>query len=190
VADAYDAVILAGGSARRMGGVDKPALLVGDASILDRVLRSVVGATSVVVVGPRRTTSRDVTWCREEPPGGGPVAALAAGLAEVAAHRVVVLAGDLPFVTPNAVDTLLDAAGGHDGALLIDHDGRDQLLAGTWRTEALRRAMPDKAAGARLGPVLLALNPVRVALEEASHVPPAWFDCDTDEDVATARGMT
>jgi molybdopterin-guanine dinucleotide biosynthesis protein A len=189
VAESYDAVVLAGGSARRLGGVDKPSLIVGDASILDRVLRAAHGAARVVVVGPRRATSRDVVWCREDPPGGGPVAALAAGLAEVTAGRVVVLAGDLPFVTPDVVTTLRDAAAGHEGALLVDPDGREQLLAGAWRVDALRRALPDEPAGARLAPVLLGLNPVRVVIEPASDLPPPWFDCDTDEDMATARGM-
>jgi molybdopterin-guanine dinucleotide biosynthesis protein A len=190
VAEPYDAVVLAGGSARRLGGVDKPGLVVGDASMLDRVLRAVDGAARVVVAGPCRTTTRPVIWCREKPPGGGPVAALAAGLIEVTADRVVVLAGDLPFVTPHAVATLLDATAGENGALLVDFEGRDQLLAGAWRTEALRRALPAEPGGVRLATVLLDLNPVRVAIEQASDLAPPWFDCDTDDDLATARGMT
>jgi molybdopterin-guanine dinucleotide biosynthesis protein A len=173
-----------------MGGVDKPALLVGDESLLDRVLAAVTGAARVVVVGPRRTTSRPVIWCREEPPGGGPVAALAAGLAEVTADRVVLLAGDLPFLTADAVALLLDAAADSDGALLNDSGGREQLLVGAWRAESLRRALPDQPAGARLGPVLLGLNPARVGIEQLAELPPPWFDCDTEEDLATARGMT
>jgi molybdopterin-guanine dinucleotide biosynthesis protein A len=189
VAETYDAVVLAGGSARRLGGVDKPSLVVGALSMLDRVIAAVDGAARVVVVGPRSTTSRPVVWCREDPPGGGPVAALAAGLAEVTAEFVVLLAGDLPFVTAEAVALLLDAAEGQNGALLVDHDGRDQLLAGAWRTDALRRALPAEPAGARLSSVLLDLDPVRVALEKERDLPPPWFDCDTDDDVATARGM-
>ncbi|MDT7569923.1 MAG: hypothetical protein QOE05_97 [Actinomycetota bacterium] len=189
MAEPYDAVVLAGGTARRLGGVDKPALLVGDVSILDRVLAAVAGAARTVVVGPRRATAREVVWCREDPPGGGPVAALAAGLTEVTAELVVVLAGDLPFVSPDAVDLLLDAASGQDGALLVDHDGREQLLAGAWRTDALRAALPDQPAGARLGFVLLGLTPVRVGVHQLADAPPPWFDCDTDDDLAAARGM-
>ncbi|MGW0901366.1 NTP transferase domain-containing protein, partial [Streptomyces goshikiensis] len=34
----YDAIVLAGGAARRLGGVDKPALPVGARTLLDRVL--------------------------------------------------------------------------------------------------------------------------------------------------------
>jgi molybdopterin-guanine dinucleotide biosynthesis protein A len=191
VADTYDAIVLAGGSARRLGGVDKPGLVVGAGTLLDRVVAAVSAAARVVVVGPARTTSRPVIWTREEPPGGGPVAALAAGLVEVRAEHVVVLAGDLPFITDTAVAELLDAVAG-DGALAVDADGRDQLLVGAWRTEALRRALPVQPAGAALFGVLASLDAVRVTLAARPDVPAPWFDCDTEEDLARARarGMT
>lgn len=185
MADAFDAVVLAGGSARRLGGVDKPALIVGERSLLDRVLDAVGDAVRVVVVGPVRTTERPVVWTVEQPAGGGPVAALAAGLEQVSAATVVVVAGDLPFLTGAVVRELLDAALGRDGALLVDPDGRDQLLVGGWQTQALRNAMPAEPAGARLGAVLAALDPVRVASVAQERAP--WFDCDTEADLATAR---
>jgi molybdopterin-guanine dinucleotide biosynthesis protein A len=184
VAESHDAVVLAGGAARRLGGVDKPALPVGGSSMLDRVLAALPHAARVVVVGPRRPTERDVTWCQERPPGGGPVAGLAAGLAEVTADTVVVLAADLPFLTPSTIDALLAAAHGHDGALLVDDDGRDQLLVGAWRSGPLRAALPLSPAGSRLGELLGRLDVARVA--GAPGQP--WFDCDTDDDLQAARG--
>lgn len=186
----FDAIVLAGGSARRLGGVDKPSLQVGAMTLLERAITAVAGADRVVVVGPRRTTAVPVTWCREEPPGGGPVAAIAAGLDGVGAELVAVVASDLPFLTADVVHGLLLAAGDGDGALLVDDAGRDQLLVGAWRASALRTAMPPVAAGARLGAVLAGLHPVRVPASADPGQPPPWFDCDTDEDVATARGAT
>jgi molybdopterin-guanine dinucleotide biosynthesis protein A len=186
VADAYDAVVLAGGSARRLGGVDKPALEVGGRALLDLVIAAVDDAGRVVVVGPRRTTERSVHWCRERPPGGGPVAALAAGLAEVRADLVVVLAGDLPFVTGDDVRVLLAATAQQDGAVAVDAGGRDQLLLGAWRTDRLRAALPDDPDGARLGAVIARLTARRVTLPAAGR-PAPWFDCDTQADLTTAR---
>jgi molybdopterin-guanine dinucleotide biosynthesis protein A len=187
VAETYDALVLAGGSARRLGGVDKPGLLVGESTLLDRVLAAVAEADRVVVVGPERPTPRPVLWVREEPVGGGPVAALAAGLDLVAAPTVVVLAGDLPFVTADTVAMLL-AVVGDDGALVVDAEGRDQLLLGAWRTASLRRALPAEPAGARLGAVLAQLQPARVSLPTPVGRPGPWFDCDTEDDLAIARG--
>ncbi|MEU5399582.1 DUF6457 domain-containing protein [Streptomyces sp. NPDC005963] len=82
--DAFDAIVLAGGSAQRLGGADKPGLSVGGRTLLDRVLSASRGARRTVVVGGRRGTERPVVWAREDPPGGGPVAALDAGLRQLA----------------------------------------------------------------------------------------------------------
>ncbi|MEH6375729.1 NTP transferase domain-containing protein, partial [Streptomyces sp. KLMMK] len=40
----YDAVVLAGGAARRLGGADKPTLRVGGRTLLDRVLEACADA--------------------------------------------------------------------------------------------------------------------------------------------------
>src|SRR5262249_61472310 len=78
----YAAIVLAGGRGRRIGGRDKPALPVGGRSMLRRVLDAVAGADPRVIVGPVRSdVPAGVAQVREHPPGGGPVAALAARLA-------------------------------------------------------------------------------------------------------------
>ncbi|MGF7234209.1 MAG: molybdenum cofactor guanylyltransferase, partial [Frankia sp.] len=169
VLDVMDAVVLAGGSARRMGGVDKTALVVGGSPLLDRVLAALTDATAVVVVGPRRPV-RDgarVTWVREDPPGGGPVAALAAALPLVTAPLVALVAADLPFLSAATVGRLRAAVtpvtgAAVDGALLVDPGGRDQLLTGVWRTGALRAAIPAEPRGVALRTVLAGLRIARL----------------------------
>jgi molybdopterin-guanine dinucleotide biosynthesis protein A len=80
----YAAVILAGGAARRLGGVSKPMLPVGGRSMLARVLAAVPDARPRVVVGPPELAlPPGVLRAQEQPPGGGPVAATAAGLARL-----------------------------------------------------------------------------------------------------------
>lgn len=106
---AYDAVVLAGGSARRLGGADKPGVRVGGRALLDRVLAACAGAGVTVVVAEPRPTARPVRWAREDPPGGGPLAALDAGLRHTTAPYVVVLSADLPFLEEKTVRGLLDA---------------------------------------------------------------------------------
>ena len=117
------------------------AIPLGGRDLLDRVLDAVPDADRVVVVGPSRPLPRPVAWRREDPPGGGPVAAIAAGLPATSAPLVAVLAGDL-FLTASAVCALRAAVGpDDDGALLVDADGRAQLLAGVWRSAALRLSL-------------------------------------------------
>ena len=182
----YDAVVLAGGSARRLGGVDKPALDVAGTSLLERVLAAVAGAGRTVVVGPERRTSRPVLWAREDPPGGGPVAALAAALPHVTADRVVLVAADLPFLDAATVDRLVDAGG--EGALLVDENGRDQVLTSAWDSALLRAALPEQVDGARLRVVLDRLRGRRLPPLGGDR-PGPWTDCDTADDLARARAV-
>ena len=143
-----DAIVLAGGDNRRMGGADKVMLEIGGRPILIRILDGLagLGISAPIVVGAPRRLDRPVRWCREDPPGGGPVAALAAAGALLRAPATVVLAGDLPFVA-EAVPDLLAALGDEgdrnhpDVAVLVDGGGRRNLLAAAWRTTALIAAL-------------------------------------------------
>ncbi|MFD7784496.1 NTP transferase domain-containing protein [Streptomyces nojiriensis] len=183
----YDAIVLAGGAARRLGGADKPALSVGGRALLDRVLDACPDARVTVVVGGRRATARPVRWTREDPPGGGPVAALDAGLRRTTAELVLVLSADLPFLDRETVRALLDAPGA-DGAMLRDPDGRDQPLVAAYRAEPLRREIALLAAehGTLTGLPLRALT-AELDLARVTSRPLASFDCDTWDDLAAAR---
>lgn len=189
----HDAIVLAGGAAKRLGGVDKPGVSVGGRALLDRVLGACGGARRTVVVGGRRGTVRAVRWAREEPPGGGPVAALDAGVRQVRADTVLVLSADLPFLTRATTERLLDvlaADGAREGAMLTDADGRDQPLVAAYRTEPLRREIALLATeyGSLAGlPLRLLTHELDLARVAADADPLASFDCDTWEDISAAR---
>ncbi|MFF3666496.1 molybdenum cofactor guanylyltransferase [Microtetraspora malaysiensis] len=186
----YDAVILAGGHARRLGGRDKPAEPVAGRSLIERVAAAVPGARTLVVVGPPRPGRglERAVHTREEPPGSGPVPALRAGLALVTADEIALLAADLPFLSADHVTALRAAAreAGAAGAVLIDDEGAEQWLTGVWRTRALREALA-RYGGRSLRGVLGPLEPVtvRLAAEAGGRAP--WFDCDTMDDLDRAR---
>ncbi|MGW2728261.1 NTP transferase domain-containing protein [Streptomyces sp. NPDC001494] len=185
----YDAVVLAGGAARRLGGADKPAVRVGGRALLDRVLTACAGAATTVVVAGARPTARPVRWAREEPSGGGPVAALEAGLRLTTAEYAAVLSADLPFLEAATLKRLLAVLRdtGADGAMLTDAEGRDQPLVAAYRTAALRRELAALAAG-HGGLTGLPLRRLTGALQLTRVPDPlASFDCDTWDDIADAR---
>jgi molybdopterin-guanine dinucleotide biosynthesis protein A len=128
-AEEWAAVILAGGGGARLDGADKSALEYDGRSLLEHALAAVAKAAEVVVVGEEVPTSRAVTFTRESPPGGGPLAALSAGVAALASRPrlVAVLAVDMPHVSSTTVDRLRAALGDADGAWLVDATGRRQL---------------------------------------------------------------
>lgn len=141
------AIILAGGRAHRLGGADKPLVAVAGRSLLEHALDAAAGRDQVVVVGgPFEIGRHHVVWTREDPPYGGPVAAVIAGLRmlddETDTAEVLLLASDLPEAV--ALVARLDAStlpGGADGLIALDADGREQWLAGRYRLAALRRAV-------------------------------------------------
>jgi molybdopterin-guanine dinucleotide biosynthesis protein A len=179
----FDAIVLAGGSARRLSGADKPMIEIHGRTLLDFALESVRDAGRIVVVGPRRDGIEGVTWRREKPPGGGPVAALAAGLPDIGADIVVVLAADLPGIAP-AVPVLLGALADHEAAVL-SAGGRLNYLAAAWHVGALRNRVSalTQPAGASMRSVMAGADVLAVPDDQG------WSaDCDTWDDIERARG--
>lgn len=138
-------MIVAGGEGRRLGGVDKPALVVGGRALLDTAIAACAGAAEIVVVGPRRPTRRPVAWTREDPPGTGPLAAVAAGVALMPpdVDTVVVLAADLPKITPDLVRRLVDTCRSESAqcAAVVDPAGQVQPLVACYRFDSLVAAL-------------------------------------------------
>ncbi|GAB3720902.1 molybdenum cofactor guanylyltransferase [Nocardiopsis oceani] len=179
-----DAVVLAGGAATRMGGADKPGLTVAGRTLLERVVDTVrahAPSARVVVVGPERD-SPSAHYVREDPPGGGPVPALEAGLPSVRAPWCALLAADLPHLRPRHLEALHTAAQGRDGSVLVDATGRQQWLTGVWRTDVLRAALADYGGRSLYG-LLEPLDPAPVPADGD----PETFDVDTPEDLEEAR---
>lgn len=179
----FDAIVLAGGAARRLGGADKPMLDVDGAPMLVHVLDAVAMAGTRVVVGPRRSIDRAVIWCQETPPGGGPVAGLAAAVPLTTASTVVVLAADLPRIGP-AIDRLLEALQGD--AAMLSAGGRRNHLAAAWRRPALAAAL-----GRVGGPRGVSMRALAAGATVAEVADAGWGDdCDTWSDLARHRSRS
>jgi molybdopterin biosynthesis enzyme/molybdopterin-guanine dinucleotide biosynthesis protein A len=184
---AADAIILAGGRASRMGGVDKPAIVIGGRSMLESALAAVAGCVRTVVVGPHRPElDSEIRQVREVPPGSGPVAAVDAGLCALGAAvspLVVVLAADMPFLTDAVIVELIRHAteSGADAVFAADESGRPQYLTGVWRRSALAAAL--KKLDSPVNQPMKALVPT----DTVTVTMPGIADCDTDEQVRRAR---
>jgi len=106
------AAILAGGRARRFGGTDKASLLVGGTRVIERqlgALASVADDVRIVTNEPDRYAALGVRIIADRIADAGPLGGLHAALVDAGQDRVVVLACDLPFVTPALLQTLLAA---------------------------------------------------------------------------------
>jgi molybdopterin-guanine dinucleotide biosynthesis protein A len=184
----FDGVVVAGGAARRLGGIHKPAVHVGPYRLLDVAINALSGAQSIVVVGPQQPTDIAVSWTREDPPGGGPVAAIAAALSRCSADEVVVLAADLPFITSAAIAALRMHRATAVASMAVDDLGRDQPLLACYELSALRVAMPTPARNASMRDLTSRLSALgQLDRVDLSGSPPVVWDCDTDADLERAR---
>lgn len=140
---ALGAIVVAGGESRRFGE-DKLALRHREGkTLLDLAVGGAAEhADLVIVVGPEREVEAEVLWIREDPPGGGPCAALAAGLTLLGDEfsHVAVLAGDAPgggAAIPALRQVIDDAA----AAVVVDAFGREQPLTAVYAVGLLRETL-------------------------------------------------
>ena len=188
------ALILAGGRGTRMGGVDKPGLVVHGRRLLDIALAATAHLGTTVVVGPHRgDLDAGVVQTQESPIGTGPVAALWAGLDAVDLPDdavVVVLAADLPQISRGVVDALVDtldtASPDNPVTCAVDENNRTQFLLSAWLFHELRDriAALREREGLDNQPMKKILTPGFSTLQVSGTA-----DCDTPEDLERAREL-
>lgn len=213
-APVLDAVVLAGGRARRLGGAAKPHVLLDGRELLAHVLDGLTESglvRRVAVVGPPDVavpSPLPLVQVQEDPPFGGPVAGIAAGLAALVdttgrspapqdtplradaarsvGDLVAVVACDVPGgarLLPALVDALQGAPAA-DGAC-ARAEGRDQWLLAVYRRAALADALGPLATergeltGASVRGLVSGLDLVRVDdVTGASADVDTWADLD------------
>ena len=135
------AVILAGGLARRMGGGDKPLLMLSGRTMLDRVVDRIGAQAHRTVLNangdPARFASSGLPVAQDGIPGNaGPLAGILAGLEFFRDHHpdidaMVSIAGDTPFFPDDLVETLL--GGRPEGGIALAQSGdRVHPVFGLW----------------------------------------------------------
>jgi molybdenum cofactor guanylyltransferase len=178
-------VVLAGGAGSRLGG-DKPMALLAGRPLISYPLAALgeVCERVAVVCKPETGLPEDLNGAErwDEPaeprhPLVGIVHAL-----ETAGAPVLVCAADMPFVTPDACRTLLEATGSTPAVVATAAGVLQPVLAlyAPAALEVLRAAPP----AAPLTETVEALRPARVAL------PPTLVrSVDTPEDLADAKRL-
>lgn len=187
-------LVLCGGTSRRMGH-DKALVAVDGEPLIDRVVRRLrqTCATVLLAVGddPARLAGRGDAVVLDDPAGAGPLAGIAAGLAQSPTDAVAVCGVDHPHVHPALLAELAVLAAGHQAAVPVV-DAVPQPLHAVWR-QACEPALRDRLARGRRS-VLGALDDLDwVAVGAAvwaRHDPRARFalDVDTPADLGDADG--
>jgi molybdopterin-guanine dinucleotide biosynthesis protein A len=125
------AAILAGGRARRLGGLDKSQLVIDGRTILDRqlrVLRHVADRVVIVANDPDRFADVGVPVFEDLVPGTGALGGIYTALV-IAKEPVMVVACDMPHLTAPFLAHVMDAGRKADMALPHTADGYHPLCA-------------------------------------------------------------
>lgn len=149
----WDALVLAGGASRRMGR-DKAALRVEGMPLLEVQLRRAreAGAGGLWVacgVGgpPCEAGVEGVRWLADPAPDCGPWPGLMSGLRATEAGLLMVLAVDLPAMTPAFLGRLMEASGPGLGCVPESGHGLEPLCAVYPVAQALGAAAEIEAGG-------------------------------------------
>ena len=183
-AEVADVIVLAGGTGRRLDGVSKPDVVARGLRLLDHVLAGLerlreqgLALGRVCVVAPAEVAlPGDVLRALEDPPLGGPVAGIAAGLellggSDPVAGLTGILTCDAPLswrALPSLYRALAEAGPELDGACARDGD-HTQYLLGLYRRRALTAAVTPDGMPLRDTAVRRALGPLDVTAIPTPH---------------------
>lgn len=157
----FAAAILAGGRGRRLGGVDKGSLTIGQESLLDRqvsLLRRLTPHTLIVTSDTDRVRMTGVAVVADRIRGAGALGGLYTALVEAPTEQVLVIACDMPFLTVPFLAHL--AARGADADAVIPRDarGRHPLCASYRRSVAAHIRTRIDSGDLRVGEALQGLD--------------------------------
>lgn len=127
-------VVLAGGRGRRLGGVPKGLIRLGNGeTVVERLLRLAPGPAFVSANHPEWYERLDVPLVADVVPDKGAPGGLVTGLAVAATEWVFVVACDMPFVTAELLAELWRRRHAGVDALCFTREGRLEPLLGLYR---------------------------------------------------------
>lgn len=165
--------IIAGGKATRMGGVVKPLVAVDGVAMVDRALVALASVTDDIWISvsgqpewAERRRKEHVRVVSDGESARGPLAGIARVLAASQREWVLVVGGDMPWLSPQVLAWIAQAALAADAPIDVvcpRVGGFAEPLLTAYRKRAARSAASAAAAG---------WGPARWVAEQTVH----WLD--------------
>jgi len=184
------ALVLAGGAARRMGGVDKPLLEVGGRTILQSVIEALGDLPKAISANgdPNRFASFGLPVLPDsEFKGEGPLAGILAGLdwaGTLGMQALLTVPGDMPFLPSGLAEVLWPAP------KAARANGRSHHLVATWPIACKQklRAFLTRRKTRRVSDFAASINMIYLDFGVESR--DFFANINTPEDLAHARSAT
>ena len=183
---AVTAIILCGGRASRLGGVEKPLLELYGKPLLGHVIDRLKHQVEAFLLScARAATGYEVfgmTVVEDCDDAQGPLGGFASALPHVQTPLVLTTPADTPFLPSNLVDSLAPACGLH-GAAVARAGGHRQNLAMLLRTDRCLSLAAYYEQGGRAVHKWLSQH----AVPEVDFPADAFLNVNTPDDFAAAR---
>lgn len=181
-------VILAGGQARRMGGVDKGQVLFRGKPLVEHVIERIVEQVDDIIISANREQQRYsklgyrvVADALEN--FQGPLAGLQAAARYAQSEYMLVVACDMPQLPGDLVDRLMQALVASEANVAVAHDGeREQIAAFLIAANCAMRLEQYLQAGDRK--LSLWLHQQQLVTVDFSDKPQAFANLNTLEELA------
>lgn len=187
-------VILCGGAARRMSGVEKPLELLDGTPLVAHVQSRLAPQVARVLISANRSPDVYAVYGDRVVPdrqaGLGPLGGLSAVLSDIGAHDATpylfACPGDAPFLDPSLVRRLAEALTSSEAAVAVPHDGtRAQHLFLLMRT-ALQPALTAYLDGGARS-VHGWLDTQRVLVVNADDIAASFTNLNTPQELRDAH---
>ena len=138
----YGAIILAGGQGRRLGGVDKARLQIGEKTIIEGQLGVLCESFEGVIISSGavgRYVYPGVKEVVDEQGGCGPVMGLYCGLKASEFERSFVTGCDMPYLNEEVIELLVEESRGDAEVVVAIVNGERQPLTAVYHRRALEK---------------------------------------------------
>jgi len=198
-------IILAGGRASRLGGVDKAFIKLNGKPLIKHIIERVRDIFSKIVVVIQKNGDKNkfnsillsgLTVAEDAYEGKGPLSGIISGINNLQTRYAAVIPCDTPFVNPRVVKFLFQEVEGFDAAIPIWPNGFQEPLQAVYRSTVAVRAATDAVESGELSIIAMIrrLGKVKyVQIEKIRRIDAeldTFFNINTNDDLKKAREKT
>lgn len=185
---AVTAVVLCGGRASRLGGIEKPLTELAGKPLLAHVIARLEPQVDAIVLSVGRDRDRYEQFgfpiVPDDEPGQGPLAGIVSALTAVQTPWILTTPADTPFLPTSLVDALAPSCRAY-GAAVVSAGGHRQNLAMLFDDRQASSLVEFYQSGGRAVHKWLVANDI----DEVEFPVRAFFNINTPEDLALARSL-
>lgn len=184
-------VIAAGGNGYRIGG-NKPDLILGGTSLIDRIMSRATIWSQMIAVAlrdkPQFALPAGTEFLFDTEEDGGPLSALSSALAfaqSKKANHVLLIPCDMPFLPADLLQRLVQEIGSSQVAVARS-DGQIHPISALWSVDALPK-LAEYATGGRRSLIGFAETMEMKLVDWNGEYPDPFFNINTPKDYKKAE---